>query len=109
MPTHLTDIAVQNLREGVYFDDRISGFALRVGKLRKTWFVVQGNDRTRTNIGHYPHVSLAAARKKAHALLGTSAEAHIAPPFQEALEEFLNLPRWKPRSRYEITRSLNRH
>ena len=52
MPTlHLTDIAVRQLKSpGVYLDQTLSNFGVRVGKRRKTWIVVRGRERVRTKI-----------------------------------------------------------
>ena len=37
---HLTDIVVQRLKEpGLYFDQSLSNFGIRIGKHRKTWDV----------------------------------------------------------------------
>jgi Arm DNA-binding domain len=67
---HMTDIAVSALRTpGTYFDETTPAFGLRVGKNRKTWFVIRGRERLRTNIGRYPATSLAEARKDAKKLL----------------------------------------
>jgi hypothetical protein len=69
----LTDIVVLRVKEpGTYFDELLPNFAVRVGKNRKTWMVMRGRTRTRARIGTYPSMSLADARKKAHALLGQS-------------------------------------
>jgi hypothetical protein len=51
---HMTDIVVSRLKEpGTYYDQTTPAFALRVGKNRKTWFVIRGRERLRTNIGNY--------------------------------------------------------
>ena len=58
--THLTDVVVSRLKNpGTYFDESTPAFAMRIGKNRKTWFVIRG--RERTNIGQYPTVSLTFA------------------------------------------------
>jgi len=67
---HMTDVVVARLKfNGTYYDEMTPAFGLRVGKNRKTWFVVRGRERLRTNIGQYPTVSLADARKEARKLL----------------------------------------
>ncbi len=76
---HLTDIAVSRLSApGTYYDETTPAFGLRVGKNRKTWFVIRGRKRLRTTIGRYSEhgVSLADARKEAKRLL---AEEPTAP------------------------------
>jgi hypothetical protein len=61
---HMTDIAVSALRTpGTYYDESTPAFGIRVGKSRKTWFVIRGHQRLRTNIGRYPATSLAKARR----------------------------------------------
>lgn len=53
--THLTDVVVSRLKTpGTYYDESTPAFAIRVGKNRKTWFVIRGRERERTNIGKYP-------------------------------------------------------
>jgi Arm DNA-binding domain len=67
---HMTDVVVSRLKSsGTCYDDTTPGFGLRVGKNRKTWFVIRGRERLRTNIGQYPGTSLADARKEARRLL----------------------------------------
>jgi Arm domain-containing DNA-binding protein len=67
---HMTDVVVSRRKfNGTYYDEMTPAFGLRVGKNRKTWFVVRGRERLRTNIGQYPATSLADARKKARKLL----------------------------------------
>jgi integrase len=110
---HLTDIAVRGLKTpGTYTDESTPGFCLRVGKNRKTWFVIRGKERVRTNIGRYPSMSLADARKKALVLLGSPIEPKVKPKkFTEALQAFfdIHVPTLKPRTQREIKRVLNRH
>ena len=63
---HMTDVVVSRLKfSGIYYDETTPAFGLRVGKNRKTWFVVRGRERLRPNIGQYPATSLADARKGA--------------------------------------------
>jgi hypothetical protein len=43
---HFTDIVVSRLSQpGTYFDSTTPAFAIRVGKNRKTWFVIRGRER----------------------------------------------------------------
>ena len=64
--THLTDVVVSRLKTpGTYYDESTPAFAIRVGKNRKTWVVIRGRERERTNIGKYPQLGLADARKEA--------------------------------------------
>ena len=67
---HMTDIAMSALRvPGTYFDESTPAFGIRIGKNRKTWFVVRGRQHLRTNIGRYPATILAEARKEGKKLL----------------------------------------
>ena len=51
MSLHLTDLAVSRLKTpGTYYDDTTPAFGIRVGKHRKTWFVIRGKERLRTTI-----------------------------------------------------------
>jgi hypothetical protein len=47
MPTlHFTDLAVSRLNSaGTYYDVSTPAFGIRVGKNRKTWFVIRGKER----------------------------------------------------------------
>jgi integrase len=107
----LTDLGVRNLKEiGVYWDD-LPGFGIRVGKTRKTWFVMHGKARLRTTIGQYPNIAVADARKKALALLGAGGPEARAISFPDARQEFLVTQerRLRPRSFYQQKRTLERH
>lgn len=103
---NLTDLSVQRLPEGVHFDTKTPGFGVRVGKRRKTWLVVKGQNRTKVTLGHYPSMSLAEARKSALVALGSpeAIKSHIS--YEEALDTFLALPRWRPSSKRVLESSL---
>lgn len=85
---HFTDIAVQRLGTGTHFDSSTPAFGIRVGKHRKTWFVIRGKDRARTNVGRYPEVPLAEARKEAKKLLTTAPVKTDNTRFGEAYEAY---------------------
>lgn len=105
----LTDLAIKTLPPGLYIDERTPSFALRVLKNRKTWLVIKGENRTKVRIGHYPDLSLSDARKKALVAIGSPLAPPSAPGFTDARDEYLKQGKWRERSRYEITRTLNRH
>jgi integrase len=111
VPILFTDLAVRSLKPGTYFDLKTPGFGMRVGKNRKTWIVLKGANRTKVRIGHYPFVTLADARRKAHVVLGSPHHAVSAPSFKDAVQQFLELQATtlKPRSLYELQRTLRRH
>lgn len=103
---NLTDLSVQKFPEGVYFDAKTPGFGIRVGKNRKTWLVVKGERRTKIRLGHYPAMTLSEARKRALVTLGSPMQEKPLISFPDALEAFLALPRWRPRSKIVLTSSL---
>jgi hypothetical protein len=80
-----TDLTVRSLPEGLHFDERTPGFAIRIGKKRKTWLVVKQPNRTKVRLGHYPALGLQEARRRALVALGTPLVARSAPLFLEAL------------------------
>lgn len=104
-----TDLTVRSLPEGLHFDGQLPGFGVRVGKNRKTWFVIKGQNRTKVRLGHYPQLSLSGARRAAYLALGSSFAPMTAPTFTEALDAFLAQDRWRPRSKAVINQSLRRN
>jgi integrase len=106
MRAKLTDLSVQKFPEGLYMDDRTLGFGIRVGKTRKTWLVVKGENRTKITLGHYPTMTLADARKRAQVTLGSPTQQKTHKSFEDAKEDFLALPRWRDGSKRVITSSL---
>ena len=104
-----TDLSIRALKEGVYFDIKTPAFGIRVGKRRRTWIVLKGERSTKLRLGHFPELSLSEARRRALVALGSPHTPSTAPSFPEALDQFLALDRWKPRSKYEIERTLRRH
>jgi integrase len=70
MQLHLTDRFCQHAKAGAiqtdYFDDQITGLALRITKGgTKSWTLTYGTPRRRITLGRYPAISLAAARTAA--------------------------------------------
>lgn len=104
-----TDLSIRALKEGVYFDTKTPAFGIRVGKRRRTWIVLKGDRSTKLRLGHFPELSLSEARRRALVALGSPHTPSTAPSFPVALDQFLALDRWKPRSKYEIERTLRRH
>lgn len=102
----LTDLAVQKLGPGLYFDTKTPAFGLRVGANRKTWLVVKGERRAKVRLGHYPAMTLSEARKRALVVLGSPLAERPTISFPEALEAFLALPRWRPGSKRVLQSSL---
>lgn len=104
----LTDLSIQKLKPGMYFDTNTPAFGIRIGKHKKTWLVIKGVERRRTNLGQYPALSLKDARKKALIALGSDQAPTKAPTFDKALEQFLALDRWKESSKYQLERNIRR-
>ena len=108
---HLTDKLIKSYAGPAMLWDRVlPAFGVRIGLHKKTFLVMTGKERRRTNIGRYPQLSLQEARFKARAIL-------IAPPkpsilFQDALAQYVALhliPNTKPRSAYQIELGLKKH
>jgi integrase len=108
---HFTDVVVSQLKEiGEYHDTSTLGFAVRVGKNRKTWFVIRGRERLRTNIGQYPAISLADARKEAKKLLVEAPSKNDRLTFDEAYDLYKAvLETKKPRTQRDYKRALEKH
>jgi hypothetical protein len=104
-----TDLSIRSLKEGLYFDERTPSFGIRVGRNRKTRIIVKEPNRTKVRLGHYPDLSLADARKKALVALGSPLEPTSALAFPEARQQYLSQGKWKPKTRYETTRTLRKH
>jgi integrase len=86
--TKLTDLSVRTLAPGKYFDLTTPAFGIRVGKNRRTWIVMRGQERQLIRIGHYPAVSLQDARTEAKRLLATAQPPTGRVTFGEAYETF---------------------
>jgi integrase len=89
-----------------YFDETVSGLALRVGRGRKSWTLHYTRDGTRARLtfGTYPAISLATARRKAIEAKGEIAEGRsptpVAPDTLQAIcEEYFGREGSRLRSR----------
>ena len=107
--THFTDLTVRSLPQGLHFDERTPGFAIRIGKHRRTWLVVKEPNRTKVRLGHYPDMPLQTARRRALVALGTSHTRNTAPTFADALEAYLAQDRWRPATRHQMEWSIRRY
>jgi integrase len=70
MQVHLTDRFCQHAKstepQTDYFDESVSGLALRVtSNGTKSWSLLYGSPRRRVTLGRYPSISLASARARA--------------------------------------------
>jgi integrase len=93
MRVALTDKFCARAKPGEWFDEKATGLALWVGKNRKTWNLHFSKDgkRGRIALGHYPAITLAAARRAA---LEGKDKAEAGQPIQAdligaMLDEFL--------------------
>jgi hypothetical protein len=105
-----TDLGVQKLTPGTYWDAKLPAFGIRVGKTTRTWIVIPSQRRVRKVIGHYPNMPLMKARSTARSLLAnrdTFAEVN----FGEAAEQFMAVQkaRTRPKSFYDLQRHMRRH
>lgn len=109
----LTDAAVRAAPEGVHYDGSFPGFGVRVGKRRRTFFVIIGGGRRQT-IGSYPTVSLADARTAARRIIAEKHLGRVKPThtaFDDAAKGFLDYTasHAKPRTHQEYSRIIKRH
>jgi Arm DNA-binding domain len=66
MPKTLSDMTIRTLPQGIFWDTKLPGFGVRVGKRTITFIVNTGT--TRIKIGTYPSLSLAEARRRVFTL-----------------------------------------
>lgn len=102
----LTDMGVQKLAQGTYFDTKTPAFGIRIGKHRKTWIATKGRDRKTITLGHYPALSLQKARRAALAAFVAPEVKAASITFPEALELFLAQDKWRPSSLRVLKSSL---
>jgi integrase len=107
----MINIVVSRLKScGTYFDETTPAFGLRVGKTKKTWFVIRGRQRLRTNVGHYPAMGLADARKEARRRLTADPTLPDRTTFDEAYERFKeSIKGKKPRTQHDYKRVIEKH
>jgi len=108
---HMTDVVVSRLKEpGTYFDETTPAFGLRVGKNRKTFFVIRGRERLRTHVGKYPTTTLANARKEARRLLTEEPTKGDRLTFDAAWDLYKpTLDAKKPRTKRDYIRVIEKH
>lgn len=111
MKLHFTDLAVSRLKDaGEYFDTTTPAFGIRVGKHRKTWFVIRGKKRLKTKVGFYPQLPLSDARKAAKALLAEEVPDTAPKTFENAYEGFkAHIADLKPRTQRDYKRILDKY
>ena len=84
----LTDLTIQRLKEGMWWDTNLPAFGIRVGKHRKTFLVRIGRERREVTLGHYPTLSLKDARSLAKTQTTETTHKGVNPP-QNAILGFL--------------------
>lgn len=106
----LTDLSLQKLSPGTYWDEKLPAFGVRIGKNKRSFIVMPSQRRIRKIIGHYPTMPLSKARGLARTMLATRGNFHDIT-FDEALEQFLAVlkARTRPKTYYEAERLLRRH
>lgn len=109
----LSDLSIKNLAPGMYWDQLLPSFGVRIGARRKTFILMHGKARNKLRIGHYPALTLSEARAKARhrieAFDAASGQAEANPVVSEAVSEYLASLTCRPRTKREYTRLLNRH
>ena len=72
-----------------YRDDGLPGFGVVVGKRKKTFFVMFGQDRRTKSIGTWPEMTVKDARLEAAAVLSGPAPKKHNTPLTEARDAFI--------------------
>lgn len=68
MQIPLTDMGVQKLRPGTYFDTKTPSFGIRVGKHRRTWIIMKGqHPRRSVMLGQWAECMILPASQPAKA------------------------------------------
>jgi integrase len=90
-----------------YFDETVTGLALRVGVRRKTWtlHLTTNGNRRRVTLGSYPAMSLAAARARA-LTVAAGGDADASETFKSISDAFM--ARTTIRTKGERQRFLDR-
>jgi len=110
----LTDLAIRALKPSQrrvdYWDLKTHAFGVRVGQHTKTFIVKLRNSRV--TIGAYPDLSLADARRKAHAVKSEDTPLEASKvTFHYAYEKFkeAHCSRKKARTQHDYKRILEKH
>jgi integrase len=111
MHVHFTDIAISRLKtEGMYYDESTPAFGIRVGKNKKSWFVIRGRERSRKYFGQYPDKKLADARKEAKELLTQTPTKADRTTFSMAYELWkVAIEVRKPRTQKDYRRHIEKY
>lgn len=105
---NLTDLTVQRLSPGTYYDVKTPAFGIRVGSNRRTWIVVKSERRIKVRLGHYPAMSLAEARKRAFIVLGSPLHEKPKISFPDAKKAFLAQGRWRANTKKVMESNLRK-
>lgn len=108
----LTDLSVSKLnaeKQTRFTDVNLPGFGVLVGKRRKTFFVMNGKERTLRTLGPYPALSLQNARRAALAIIDGTDTIQAAQRPEERIDEYVHQLQATPKWKYEQARILKRY
>jgi integrase len=103
-----TDLKIQSLQEGQFWDAKLPAFGIRVGKNTKTFILKKDNRRIK--LGRYPAITLQEARRKAMALKAASAQGGTDITLGEAIDLFYatHCRTYRPSSLYQTQHLLRK-
>jgi hypothetical protein len=102
-------MSLQSLSPGEYWDVRLPGFGVRIGKRFTTFLLKKGGRRIK--LGHYPSLSLAEARRRVFTLKADPETIAANTTLSEALVLFYDThcTRYRPRVLKETKRHLAKY
>ena len=110
---NLTDLFIRKIapdERTIYWDEALPAFGVRVGARSKVFIVIRGQARKKTTIGKYPALSLQDARRKAGALIFSSAQDEFpSTTLARAVGTFLQTHAARERTIAEYDRLIRRH
>ena len=74
------DTSLEQLPQGIYYDQAVTALAIRVGKLRKTFIILQNG--IKQSIGLYPRMTITQAREEARRRKANYKVSSCAPSSQ---------------------------
>ncbi|MCP3475076.1 integrase family protein [Bradyrhizobium sp. CCGUVB1N3] len=107
-----TDLSLSKLsakKQTRYLCAGLPGFGILVGKRKKTFFVMHGNERRIEMLGKYPAITLKAARLKAVTIIDGTVGIVAAQDPEERIKEYIKQLDASARYKYEQNRLLRRH
>jgi integrase len=103
-----TDLKIQSLQPGEFWDTKLASFGIRVGKNTKTFILKKDNRRIK--LGRYPSITLQDARRKALTLKGSQLNGGTDLTLGEAIELFYrtHCHTYRPSSLYQTQHLLKK-